>query len=266
MRANILFSGSKGNCTYISDGETSILVDVGGCLKRIKESIELLGDTLDNVQGIFITHEHTDHIKAVYTIAKKYDLKIYTTIETARAICTPNKSIDYETCRTVAGQVMTISPEKTYEVGTMMVKTFATPHDAAGSLGFVFQSTKDKKSIGYATDIGYVTDGMKELFSGVKNIIIESNHDLEMLKNGIYPEYLKQRILSDRGHLSNTACSDFIKELAQKGSMSFTLAHLSEENNMPTIAKDEAERALKDFPDCRVRVASAYFATEVDIY
>lgn len=266
MKVQILFSGSKGNCTYISDGETSILVDAGGTLKRIRESLEALGDSLENIKGIFVTHEHTDHINALYTITKKYDIRIYTTVETARAFCTPCQSHDLDTCRRVASCVMTVRPDKVYEIGTIVVKTFATPHDTEGSLGFVFKSTIDEKSIGYATDIGHVTNEMRELFFGVKNIIIESNHDIEMLKNGSYPEYVKTRILSDRGHLSNISCAEFIRELAQNGSKSFTLAHLSEDNNMPCIALDTTKNAVSDIEDVVIRVASAYSVTDVEIF
>lgn len=266
MKVNILFSGSKGNCTYISDGETSILVDAGGNLKRIRESLESLGDSLDNIKGILVTHEHGDHINALYNITKKYNVRIYTTVETARAFCTPNNSRDMETCRRVAGCVMTVKPEKTYEIGTIAVRTFSTPHDTQGSIGFVFKSTKDEKSICYATDIGHVTDDMKELFSGVKNVIIESNHDIEMLKTGPYPEYLKERILSERGHLSNSSCAEFVRELAEKGSRSFTLAHLSEENNMPKLALDTVKEAVKDIDGVVIKVASAYSTTEVEIF
>ena len=266
MRVQILFSGPKGNCTYISDGETSILVDAGGTLKRIRESLEALGDSLENIKGIFVTHEHTDHINALYTIVKKYNIHIYTTVETARAFCTPCQSHDLDTCRRVAGCVMTVKPDKVYEIDTIAVKTFATPHDTEGSLGFVFKSTKDEKSIGYATDVGHVTEDMRALFSGVKNVIIESNHDVDMLINGTYPEYVKTRILSERGHLSNLSCAEFVRELAENGTRSFTLAHLSEDNNIPSLALNTSREAVGDMEGIVIKVASAYTPTDVEIF
>ncbi|MBR6633737.1 MAG: MBL fold metallo-hydrolase [Clostridia bacterium] len=265
MKAHVLFSGSKGNCTYMTDGDTSILVDAGGNLKRIRECLEALGDGMENIKGIFVTHEHTDHVKALYNIVKKYDVRIFTTVETARAVCSPCKNYDVEDCRRVASSILTVKPDKTYEIGTMSVKPFSTPHDVAGSLGFLIESTKDKKSIGYATDIGHVTEDMRRLFSGVRNIVIESNHDIEMLKSGPYPEFLKERILSERGHLSNTACAEFVRELEEKGSKSFTLAHLSEENNRPDIALKVSKDALRDRGDVVVKTASAYSMTEIEI-
>lgn len=266
MKTHIFYSGSKGNCTYISDGETSILVDAGGSFKRIKENIEKLGDSLENVKGIFVTHQHIDHIKALKHIVKKYSIRIFTTVETARAICTPTNTNTIEDCQTLASNVMTVKAGKTYEIGTMTIRTFPTPHDVEASLGFLFNSTKDKKGIGYATDIGQVTDDMRQVLIGVKNIIIESNHDVNMLISGSYPEYLKERILSPRGHLSNFDCAEFIKELYEAGCRSFTLAHLSEENNLPTLALESARGALIGKDDYSLKVASAYSPTEVEIF
>ncbi len=265
MTTNILFSGSKGNCTYISDGTTGILVDAGGTLKKIRDSLEMLGTRLENIKGIFVTHEHSDHIMALYTMCKKYNIRIYTSVETARAFCTPSRTHDMSDCRNVARNVMTVKPDKTYEVGTLLVKTFSTPHDTEGSLGYIFKSSLNDKTLAYATDIGHVTEDMRTLFRGIRNFVIESNHDIEMLKNGPYPEYLKERILSERGHLSNKACAEFIRELAECGGKSFALAHLSEENNMPTLALEEAEKALEGY-EAVVRVASAYKITNVEMY
>ena len=215
MKTHIFYSGSRGNCTYVSDGETSILIDAGGCLKRIRENLTTVGDSLENVKGIFVTHEHTDHVKALYNVTKRYDCRIFTAEETARAICTPNNSVSVDDCRRVARSVMTIKPEKAYEVGTLIVKTFSTPHDAVNSMGFIFESTLSNKTLAYATDIGHITESMKSNILGIKNVIIESNHDIEMLMNGRYPEYLKTRILSEYGHLSNDDAGSFIRLLAE---------------------------------------------------
>ena len=132
-----LCSGSKGNCTYITDGDTSILIDAGGCLKSIREKLNEVGDRLENIKGIFITHEHSDHTKALFNITKKYNCRIFTTVDTARAMCTPTASLSVEDCRRVARSVMTIKPEKTYEIGTFQIRPFSTPHDAADSIGLV---------------------------------------------------------------------------------------------------------------------------------
>ncbi len=265
MTGAVLYSGSKGNSTFISDGETSLIIDAGGSMKKLCEGLSLLGEELGRVRGIFVTHSHTDHTSSLYNIVKKYDIRIFTTVDTARTICTPCKTNSLEDCRRVAGCIMTINPSKTYEVGTIKVSTFPTPHDAVGSLGFVFRSTHTNKVLGYATDIGTVTPEMEECLMGLKNFVIESNHDVEMLKNGSYPEFLKGRILSRHGHLSNADCAEFIKRLALAGGESFTLAHLSEENNLPSLARESAEEALRGFEGVSLKVAGQNEVTKLEI-
>ena len=265
MKIYNFYSGSKGNCTYVTDGETSILIDAGGCLKRIRENLEELGDNLNNIKGIFITHEHSDHTKALFNLTKKYDCRIFTTLETARAICTPTYSVAMSDCRRVACSIMTVKTEKSYEIGSLIVKPFSTPHDAVSSVGFVVESTKDKTSLAYATDIGYISEDIAKNMLGVKNVIIEANHDIEMLKNGPYPEHLKIRILSEKGHLSNADCAYFIKKLVENGTKSILLAHLSEENNTPIEARRAVESELCGF-DVALGVANPYSRVEMEIF
>lgn len=264
MKTRIFFSGSKGNCTYLSDGDTSILIDAGGCLKTIRENLLEAHDRLENIKGIFITHEHSDHTKALYNIAKKYGIKIFTAVDTARAICTPTATYSLDVCKTVAKNVMTVKAGKCYDVGSFSVKTFSTPHDAVSSLGFVFESRESGKSLAYATDLGYVTEEIEENFLGIKNVIIESNHDIGMLKTGPYPEYLKTRILSERGHLSNEASAEFIKKLVKSGMKSVILAHLSEENNTPKLALDTVKGKIEE--DISIGVANPYKSVEMEIF
>lgn len=265
MNTHIFYSGSKGNSTFVSDGETSFLIDAGGTLKSIRENLAKVGSSLESLSAIFITHEHTDHTKALFTILKRQDIRIYTTLGTARAICSPNSPADMDICSRIAKNIMTVKTDKTYEIGSFSVNTISTSHDSAEPCGFVFESTKDKKTLGYVTDTGYVTPSMTKAFEGVKNIILESNHDVEMLKSGPYPEYLKMRILSAKGHLSNADASSFMRELARCGSESFVLAHLSEENNTPTLALDSAKSALSDFGGVQISVAGAYRSVEMEI-
>lgn len=262
MKAHIFYSGSKGNCTYISDGETSILIDAGGCLKRIRENLEEVSDRLDNIKGIFVTHEHTDHTKALFNIVKKYDTHIFTSLDTAKNICTPTNSVPVCDCKRLAERIMTVKPEKTYEIGTFTVKPFSTPHDVT-SLGFIIHSKVSNKTLAYATDIGCITAEMAEHMAGIENVIIESNHDVHMLMNGSYPEYLKTRILSDRGHLSNVDCAAFLKFLMKMGTKSITLAHLSEENNTPVLARKTIEEVILD--GVKLQVANPYKRIEMEI-
>lgn len=263
MKAHIFYSGSKGNCTYITDGETSILIDAGGCLKNIKDNLNEVGDRIDNIKGIFVTHEHSDHTKAIYNLTKKYDCRIFTALDTARAICSPTATLSVEDCRRVALSVMTIKPEKSYEIGSLQIKPFATPHDVP-SIGFVVESSVTGKSLAYATDIGHITEDMQKYFLGIKNVILESNHDIEMLMNGPYPEYLKTRIISEFGHLSNESAGRFLRYLADNGMESVVLAHLSEENNTPVLALESAKKALEGY-DVKLDVANPYRRIEMKI-
>ncbi len=262
MKAHIFYSGSKGNCTYISDGETSLLIDAGGCLKRIRENLLEVSDRLDNIRGILVTHEHSDHTKALNNIVKKYDIHIFTSLDTAKSICTPSNSLPVCDCKRIAEKIMTVKPEKTYEIGTFTIKPFSTPHDVT-SIGFIIHSKVSNKSLAYATDIGCITTEMAEEMAGIKNVIIESNHDVEMLKNGSYPEYLKTRILSDRGHLSNTDCAVFLKLLMKMGAESIVLAHLSEENNSPVVARRCIEEVLLE--GVKLQIANPYKRIEMEI-
>ena len=266
MKTHIFYSGSKGNSTFVSDGETSFLIDAGGTLKSIRENLARVGSSLEDLSAIFITHEHTDHTKALFTIMKKYDIRVFTSLGTARAICTPNRPEEMESAMRIAKNIMTVKGEKSYEIGSFVFRTVTASHDSAEPLGFVFHSTKDEKALGYVTDTGIVTSEMREALSGVKNIIIESNHDTEMLRTGPYPEYLKVRIASDKGHLSNADSSAFIRDLAESGARSFVLAHLSEENNTPTRAFESAKEALSGVEGARVLVANAYSSVEMEIF
>ena len=263
MKAVVFYSGSKGNCAYFSHDGTSILIDAGGTFKRIKECLARAGSSLDALDAIFVTHEHTDHTKALKQIAKRSDVKIFTTLETARAFCSPTSDMTLDECRLLASSVMTIKPQKTYEIGSFSVRPFQTSHDTECSLGFAITTTDDRFGVGYATDLGVVTDGVREGMRGMKNIFIESNHDLDMLKNGPYPEHLKVRISSERGHLSNSDSAAFSRELFECGARSFTLLHLSEENNRPDIAREVFREALGE-GDYALTVASPYEICSVE--
>ncbi len=264
MYTKILFSGSQGNCTYVSDGETKILIDAGGTEKNIKARLEEMGEGIADISAVFITHEHTDHTKALFTIAKHFALPIYTTLATAREICSDKKA-SRETLESVARLIRTVEVRETYEIGSLAVTPFHIPHDAVSPLGFrVFSETK-KTSLTYATDTGCVTREMLEFFEGTDTAVIESNHDRDMLINGQYPEFLKQRILSDRGHLSNETASRFALWLMQNGTKSITLAHLSRDNNTPEIALGATLERLSSggFSTQCINVASQHEPVEV---
>lgn len=222
-----LFSSSKGNCTYIGSANEGILIDVGRSARQIERA--LISNNIDvySIKAIFITHEHIDHIQGLKVIASRYHIKVFASEGTMKSLV--KKEVingKFET------EVMT---EKGISVGGMFVKTFRTPHDSNESVGYVVYTSDGKKAV-VATDIGYMTDAIRESINGADAVLIESNHDVGMLQNGSYPYYLKKRIMSNIGHLSNDACAKELPDFIRKGTKKFILAHLSQENNMPELA------------------------------
>lgn len=250
-----LYSGSDGNATLISTPSTSILIDAGKSAKALKEALLSVGSSIDNIDAIFITHEHTDHVSALEIISKKHEIPIHMMEGSAsRFDRTPLSPIHKNLVRH-----STVFCEK---VGDLTVSAFRTPHDSVMSVGFRIEIGESEAFLGFATDIGYVSDAVKEGLIGCEAVVLESNHDLDMLMTGPYPRELKNRINSNRGHLSNTASASFAIDLARSGTKSFLLAHLSAENNRPDIALDEFSSALSDMP-VTVSVASQFFAVEL---
>lgn len=254
IKTTILYSGSEGNSTLISDENTNILIDAGGCEKHLKLGLEKIGKTIEDVSAIFITHEHTDHTKSLYTLLKHCDIPVYTSINTARGICSI-KNVIPDTLKCIARHINTVNAGLTYEIGTLLITPFPVPHDVEAH---GIKITSDNDSVTYATDTGKITHEMLEYFKGSRLAIIESNHDKEMLITGPYPEFLKQRILSDMGHLSNEVASKFALWLAQNGTEKIILAHLSKENNTPTLAKSVTREMLDNngFNGVNLKIAS----------
>ena len=236
MKAKVftLFSSSKGNCTYIKNGRDEFLIDAGVSARAIETALSRLGTTLGNIKAILITHEHSDHIKGLNTVSKHFGIPIYAPPECCEYI----SDVMPDTVR----HLVPNAPKKIISFGETAFYPIATPHDARASVGFRI-NTGDEK-IGYFTDIGCLTEGILRGLSGCRRVVIESNHDIEMLKNGSYAFCLKKRILGNRGHLSNSECARLLPYLAQYGTESFMLAHLSQENNTPELAYSESERSL----------------------
>lgn len=241
MRFLTLYSGSGGNSTLVEAAGARILIDAGKCLKTLSSSLLSVGVSVSEIDAIFITHEHSDHTSALETLSKKYNIPIHITDKSAEKF---NSDRYGALC-----QRLVIHPQCfELEVGGLKISSFPTPHDSRMSVGYKIEFFEDGKahSWGYATDIGYVTKTIAAALEGCEAVVLESNHDIEMLKAGPYPYDLKQRILSRRGHLSNAESSLFAAHLATKGTKSFILAHLSEENNRPDIALDEFLSATAD--------------------
>ncbi len=265
MTCYTLFSGSSGNCIYIKKGNTEILVDAGGSMRAIEGALQKVSSSLSRIKGIFVTHEHSDHTKGLGMIAKHHAIPIFCQNEVAKEIFLSHLNHGrHEEAAALARFIRTVKTGEEYEWGEVLITPFKTPHDSMDSQGFIL----GERELGIATDLGHVSEEVSTYLSGCKNVILESNHDTEMLYNGPYPPYLKERVASDQGHLNNTACASFAARLLEKGCENFTLFHLSQDNNTPEKALSEALAALtalgaepeKDFS---LRVAQRYEVTKV---
>ena len=233
MTLHTLSSGSQGNCLLLSDGDTHILVDAGISTRRIKAGLAQLELSMDELDGILITHEHTDHISGLATLIKHHSIPLYASPGTARQLA-------YR----LAGVEPLLRPREPgcqFEVGQCLVTAFETSHDAAQSMDYRIDGSG---SVGILTDTGYVTDEAAQVLPGVSLLVLESNHDVEWLRSGPYPYSLKARILGDEGHLSNDAAAEFAARMARCGTRCIILAHLSRENNTPQRAWDTVQRRL----------------------
>ncbi len=233
-----LFSGSTGNSTYVAYKGGAVLIDAGGSLKSIISALENAGGSLEEISALLITHEHSDHIKGIRPFLNKCKVPLIASEKTLAALISGNKI--------PAGvETVAIDCNNGMEVGGAVINRFATSHDCEGSSGYTLELPEGVK-FSLCTDLGIVTDEVRNTIKGSKSVLIESNHDVEMLKKGPYPPDLKVRIMSDNGHISNNVCSAELAPLLNSGTDRFILGHLSQNNNTPLLALSVAEAALMD--------------------
>lgn len=232
-----LYSGSSGNATFVGNSDGGILVDVGVSCKAVRTGLESIGQRLENIRAIFITHEHIDHIKGLKIILKNYRIPLYASAGTL-------DFLDRNDYLPPGCEVSIVSPEGQY-IEDMCITPFHTPHDAAESMGYSILTANDRR-ICIATDLGFVTEEVRQNLCGSDLVVLESNYDKRMLECGSYPYYLKRRILGQTGHLSNEHCAEELCFLALNGTTRFFLAHLSQENNVPELALQTAKAALSN--------------------
>lgn len=229
-----LFSSSKGNSYYIQGNGSAILIDAGRNLKQLELAMAENDLSMRDVQAIFVTHEHSDHISALKVLLKRYPIPLYASRGTLEYLARYDKVPPMAQLRVI---------EDIVETGDFRVERVETSHDAAEPCGY-FITTPDGRRMSVVTDTGYLTENAKLAISRSHLAVVESNHDLDMLKEGAYPYILKQRILSDNGHLSNSACAEALPDFVGAGLTRIILGHLSEENNTPHLALNESIDSL----------------------
>lgn len=230
-----LCSSSSGNSTYIGTNNGGILIDAGLNAKRITLALESIGVDPGSIQAIFITHEHADHIGALRVFASKHRVPVYATEGTLYSLSKMG---------VVNGKFDTYAmPYTSVEIGGMEIRNFKTSHDSVESCGYTV-ITPDERKISVVTDTGVLTEDTVKCVTGSDLILLESNHDKNMLQNGPYPYPLKQRILSSTGHLSNDDCAAAACQFINSGTTRLVLGHLSRENNTPSLAFEKTNAAL----------------------
>ncbi|UOO38440.1 MBL fold metallo-hydrolase [Oscillospiraceae bacterium CM] len=234
MTVCTLASSSSGNCTLVSHGGVHVLIDIGISLRRITAALKQLGLTPGDLSGVLLTHEHADHISGLGMLVKHHQTRFYASNGVAQALC--------EIVPGASSCLVPFIAGTEFSLGDLLVTSFVTPHDTPESVGYRIDS--GRSTLAFVTDIGCVTQPILNAVLGADVAVIEANHDVNMLKNGAYPPYLKRRILSERGHLSNADSGLFAQRLAKSGTRKLILAHLSRENNTPHLALETVGTAL----------------------
>ena len=235
MRAAILGSGSKGNCLYVESGGAAILVDAGFTGKEIIRRLAVIDRRPEQIAAIFLTHEHTDHIVGAGVLSRRLSIPVYATRGTTSGgeakIGQPHAWRQF-----ASGDLL--------EIGGLSLRSFAISHDAGDPVGFVISD--GARRLACCTDTGYATNLIRARLAGCQALVLEFNHDPDMLKAGPYPLELQRRIRSRRGHLANAQAGELLRDLTHGGLRQVVVAHLSETNNAPRLALAAARRALGD--------------------
>jgi phosphoribosyl 1,2-cyclic phosphodiesterase len=237
LRFSILASGSTGNAIYIGTERMSLLIDVGITGKQAEAALKEIGVQPQDLQAILVTHEHVDHIKGIGVLARRYEIPVYANTKTWEAM-------EAQIGPIAEKQRRQFEVGETREFADLTVQSFGISHDAAEPMGFCFYHGKKKLSV--ATDLGYVSERIKETLRGADAYIFEANHDVEMLRMSQYPWSVKRRILSDVGHLSNEAAGEALSDLLCGQAERVYLAHLSKENNLMELAQLTVKGVLEE--------------------
>ncbi len=240
VSVSVLASGSRGNSAIVSSSRTRILLDAGISCREIFKRMKAIGEDPYSLSAVLITHEHSDHVSGLRTLSKKLGVPVFMTGATHQAWARASR--DDDGVMPEIASLESFTSGHCFEVGDIAITPFTIPHDAADPVGFTFRAEGIK--VGVVTDLGYLPLSVIDHLRGSDALVIESNHDLEMLRGGPYPWSVKQRVMSRVGHLSNDALADFFCNDYDGRAAYVVLAHLSEQNNHPEVARAAAEHAL----------------------
>lgn len=234
MILQTLASGSSGNAILVKNEHHAVLIDAGISCRKITQRLNTCGLAVEDLEGILVTHEHTDHICGLPILLKYHPVSVYASLGTCAAIAARYPAIQEHLMAFPAGSY--------FQLGGFTITTFSTPHDAADPVGYLISD--GKKTAAILTDLGEIPSYVADLVTGANAVLLESNHDVDMLCKGPYPYPLQQRVLGPLGHLCNETAAQFAVHLAQTGTTTLLLAHLSKENNTPELARSQVEQAL----------------------
>ena len=243
MKIKTIASGSKGNCTIVLCNDTNLIIDMGISFLTLKKCLEENSLSFDNIQGLLITHCHKDHIKGVSTFINKTKIPIYIPEEMYESL---EEIIPYQRCNMIKDE---------FNINDVEINLIHTSHDAPYSVGYIIK--QEEKELVYVTDTGYINRKFLEKMKNKNCYMIESNHDEVMLMEGPYPRFLKERVISDRGHLSNSTTAGYLKKIIGSNTKNIILAHLSETNNTKEKALEAVEE--QELPDSiNIYIADQY--------
>lgn len=249
LRVASLGSGSKGNATLVSNGETTLLIDCGFSLKKIESKAIDFGFDLTNLTAILVTHEHSDHISGVTKLASRYQIPVYITLGSAQKL---SEGFDDSLLNHIYGG-------QSVSIGNMSVKAVTVPHDSSEPVQFIFTCLESAKSLGVLTDIGHISSHVVKAYSNLDALLLEFNYDCTMLENGPYPYSLKQRVSSDYGHLSNDQSMSLLKSIDSDNMKTLIIGHISEKNNHPDLIENLFKNE-NEFPKPLLATQSKGFA------
>lgn len=237
MKFCSLFSGSSGNSMYVAGSHGRVLVDAGLSGIKIRTALQCIEEDPTELNGILVTHDHSDHVKGIGILSRKFDLPLYMNEATWHAVKDQIGRVRDENIRLV-------EPDKPFSIEDLWIEPFRLYHDAADPMGFSI--TSEKKKVSIVTDTGVLDEDMYQSIRSSDLVVMESNHDVNMLMAGPYPYFLKKRVAGDHGHLSNESAAEVVIRLAQEGLTNVVLAHLSQENNFPQLALETTKNKLKE--------------------